>query len=260
MIKKLILEGVQEQFELRKLRDEILDYFAVQNTHAICHNFQYHNYKKQPLRDLYEKGQGLRIWEFKVLESNIDVDNYQILNAFLFNYQPATLGIKFDPHMEKRDAGKYNYRTNTIILNFYSTAFVQLMLEQNEQLDCVTKIKKTLSLIHGKNLLHELQHAYDAFRSKNKYSSDKKSKKYYSTKNTLSKKEKDDLYLILPHEYWARFSETIGYIMFAGKPTFPIYLKVFSENFEGWDLLEDSDKRRLIKALYKYYNLKYRKG
>lgn len=261
MIKQLILEGVQEQSELRKLRDEMLDYFAVQNAPAICYNFNRFNNDKEKLKEIYGKGQGLRIWEFKVLDSNINIENYQILRDFLYNYQPRTFGLEFDVNMSKENAGTYYYGNNQIKLNFYPEYFIEI-LEFQEGLDCPSKVKQAFSRLYGKNLLHELQHAYDAFRSKNLYAKDKRSKKYYKKlknpqSNSLSDKEMDNLYLSLPHEYWARFSEFIGSIFFAGKPSFSVYLKVFKENFEGWDVLKNSDKIRLIKALYKYYTSKF---
>lgn len=261
MIKTIILEGVQEQAELRKLKSEMLDYFAIENHRTICHNFEYYKNDKEKLETLYAKGQGLRTWEYRILNTTIGISNYTILKPFLFNYQPYTFGLKFTVDMERNEGGYYSYKNNQIVLNFYPKYFVQLMLNQLDDLDCTTKIKKVLQSLHGNHLIHELQHAYDAFRSKNKYGTDKRSKKYYSGLTSpvhdLSDKDMHELYLTLPHEYWARFTENVNRIMFAGKPTFQVYFKVFNENFEGWNVLRSWDKKRLIKALYKYYLLKY---
>jgi len=103
-------------------------------------------------------------------------------------------------------------------------------------------------------LVHELQHAYDWWRSNGKYNSDKKSKKYYQgdTEAPLSPEQKK-LYYQLPPEYWARFSETIYKI--DKRLPFEAFYEVFQKKFRGWDVLSPNDLKRLKKAIWGYWDL-----
>jgi len=112
-------------------------------------------------------------------------------------------------------------------------------------------------------LIHEIQHAYDDFRSGGRYRLDKKSKNYYSNLKYDANKEgsrQTDLerskYYDLPHEYWARFSQYVN----KWKPGFNQSFDKIFENFKmffvGYDNLSENNKKRLQKALYKFWDEK----
>ena len=111
------------------------------------------------------------------------------------------------------------------------------------------------------SLRHELRHAYENKVSGGKYSSDKKSKAFYekSAQNNgkpINSKEDFNQYLRLPHEYWARFTAAVGDINFKGNRSFNEILENFKFNFSGWAVISNTVKQRLVKALYKYYDMK----
>jgi hypothetical protein len=103
-------------------------------------------------------------------------------------------------------------------------------------------------------LMHELQHAYDDFRSGGKYDETREQKRYSTNDGILSDKEKEDIYLKIPHEYWARFSSTASNLDIKNK-SFPDIWNDFKINFIGYDVLDSSVRERLMKALYKFYDL-----
>jgi hypothetical protein len=69
-------------------------------------------------------------------------------------------------------------------------------------------------------------------------------------------------YYNLPHELWARFTETLYDVDVANPPydDFNNLLDYFRKNFKGYEILGPNDKKRLLNSLYKYYDLKKRKG
>ena len=80
---------------------------------------------------------------------------------------------------------------------------------------------ESLSYSFKNTVVHELRHTYDSFQSNYKYSSDKRSENYYDKMVLLKiknydddtykiiKKELNEIYYTLPHEYWARLAEYI---------------------------------------------------
>ena len=132
-------------------------------------------------------------------------------------------------------------------------------------------------------LLHELQHAYDAFRSMGKAL--KKDKEYLKSKDKeldiLSKKDMSEedkkflgdlhtKYLNLPHEINARFTQAINKIKFfeydivdkrKGEleevyKLIPLreVIEKFKKKFIGWDLLSDKYKRKLIRKVSQFWH------
>jgi hypothetical protein len=119
-------------------------------------------------------------------------------------------------------------------------------------------------------VLHELQHAYDSWRSGGMYMANKATSKYhnkYSDDNTVSDQQYKE-YLNLQHEINARFTETLRKIVFTkqnngdfkGKPDSHILLANFDSvknqfinNFHGFNELSDKSKKRLFTRLAKAY-------
>lgn len=133
-------------------------------------------------------------------------------------------------------------------------------------------------------LLHELQHAYDAWRSKGKAMLGQSSEKYIKTKELAAsiskagKKNLDDFtpeevaaiqnsykaYQNLVHEINARFAQAMANIPLTSmddnwkynmKPWPEVYKKLIIY-FDGWENLSDKMKKRLTQRLAKAYQEK----
>jgi len=113
-------------------------------------------------------------------------------------------------------------------------------------------------------IVHELQHAYDDYRSKGNFDKDPASKKYYAdvrsgTINIAADVAADGgkhltTYYNLPHEYWARFSDALSQI--DTSRDFNTVLDDFKQNFDGYNVLNADGKKRILNSLYKYYHNK----
>lgn len=110
-------------------------------------------------------------------------------------------------------------------------------------------------------IVHELQHAYDDFRTDGKFVRHKKTQDFFKmiqnrTDKDLKNKEEYIKYLNLPHELWGRFAQTVSnFNENDWSEDFILILKGFRNGFEGYEYLNDKDKKRLIKALYKLHDI-----
>jgi hypothetical protein len=96
-----------------------------------------------------------------------------------------------------------------------------------------------LYYIYNSTLIHELQHAYDDYRSNGKYDNIKSSS-----------------YINLPYEINSFFTETISELDFIdnGKIIpWDILLYNFKKLYNEWDSIKDKYKRKLIRRLSQYY-------
>ena len=254
---QLITEGVKEQFELQRLASAILDQSAVQNKTSICHHFENYYDNKEKLLDVFNKGQGIVKWAVNLLHSDIDLSNFKLLKDFVYNYQPLPLNIHFG--VNYNNIAEFKPKTNSIHVLFRANDFVGFMFKYwNDKIPCEATIKRVFYTIFISPLIHELQHAYDYFRSKGRDATDKKSMRLYSD-FSLSEEQYQKLYYSVPHEYWARFAEVVNFLRFVQKPTFQIYLEKFKEELRGWEHISPTNQKRLIRAIYKVYDLKYGK-
>lgn len=130
-------------------------------------------------------------------------------------------------------------------------------------------------------LEHEIQHAYDDFRSNSKLFQSKPTKQYldkhtlpngkevnYTNAEERTKKYRE--YLNLQHEVWARFTqavnetrfikgdfaispEGIDYLKYEMKPL-DVVIKDFKIEFDGWRILPDAMKKRLLARVSAYWH------
>lgn len=108
-------------------------------------------------------------------------------------------------------------------------------------------------------LVHELQHAYDDYRTNGKFVYHKETQDFFKNLKPDGITNKNELikYLNMPHEYWARFSQTVSkFNEHDWGEDFLLLLKGFRKDFQGYNTLPEKTKKRLIKALYKLYELK----
>lgn len=123
------------------------------------------------------------------------------------------------------------------------------------------------------SLAHELQHAYDSWRSKNKAFKDKASNKYYSSGNKNFEdmdKETYEKYLKLHHEINARFTQAMAQVRlieivftrddpnrpFGYQYAIPIndFIKSFKLNFLGYDVLTPKQQKYVLRRASQYYH------
>lgn len=113
-------------------------------------------------------------------------------------------------------------------------------------------------------IAHELQHAYDSWRSKRKYVVNKTVAKYradYPDDDAPVTPKKYYDYLRLPHEINARFTETVKNIKLIFRNNdgsfdmvdFDKVKNEFENKFEGFKVIKPKMATRLIKRLYAYY-------
>jgi len=113
---------------------------------------------------------------------------------------------------------------------------------------------------NSKVFMHELQHAYDNYRSKSKYTSSKRSVNYEKASNKsdqeISRAEAIN-YFRLPHELSAFFINAINDINFFDnknkiRPLKDVY-KDFIDAFGSWEVLTPKIKKMLVRKLSQYY-------
>ena len=135
-----------------------------------------------------------------------------------------------------------------------------------------------LFYIFYSTLIHELQHAYDAWRSKGKAFNSQLSQKYVRQQglaNQLEKKSREELtpeeidalgnsykaYLNLVHEINARYAQAMQKVRIKGyddnfndvMKTWDDVYSQFKLNFEGWRFLSDKMKKKLARRVAKAY-------
>ena len=116
--------------------------------------------------------------------------------------------------------------------------------------ELINYVYKDLEHYYYGTLVHELQHAYDAYRSDNKYS-----------KNKNNKQNDYNEYLNRQHEINARYSETLAilknyYNNFSNIEDIEwnTFYITFKDNFKGWNILDEKNKKRLTNRLKVYFD------
>ena len=133
-------------------------------------------------------------------------------------------------------------------------------------------------------LMHEIQHNYDDFRSNSKLFNTKKVLDFVKLDKMIANKEvadkemiikRNQMYLNLPHEIWARFTQSMDKVNFIkgdyitnpeGKSYMkwsmnPIHdvAKEFKFEFNGFDILSDDMKKRLYRKVAQFWHLEKEK-
>lgn len=116
-------------------------------------------------------------------------------------------------------------------------------------------------------IIHELQHAVDAYKSNEQnvltpqareYSLNRKDADYEPFNAEVEKKLFKD-YLNLPHEIWGRFAEAASntWMILNGKQIdVHNYIDKFKLSYDNFDDLSKKNQQIILKAAYKYYDLK----
>ena len=259
---KIIKESYDDIQEIEKLAIEILRFISDRNIGLIYELFRdmdlFDNLKENIKFDKY----------INYIDKIVDSNKFKKIKNFIDN---KNLIFYFcDKDFGDID-GEYRKSKNWIRIYAHRDEFYEVVEDFKEDiLDINNKsIMSIYRLMYDimeesfKDLIvHELQHAYDDFRSDGKFVIHKKTQDFFRKQqekgnHNIDTKEEYKNYLNLPHEMWARFSETITkFNKHDWKEDFIYVLKGFRKNFKGYKFLNEKDKKRLIKALYKYYNLK----
>lgn len=249
-----ILEGIKEIDELYLLTEQILEYLSFRHTEIIT--------------ELNTDG----YMNYEMINMIYNASDYKLLIPFITKF---TLNIEITNDMKSNNLrgmflpdDEENYKeTGWIFLNFDLP-----QLKQNIQQGYVKFNDKQQAFKHGliktykEVLVHELQHAYDYYRTKGKFVNNKLTYDYKKDINKATDMNSitviDNIfdeniqkkYFNLPHEIWARFTETINQLDLS--MNFNDLLIDFKKKFRKFDIISDEQKKRVIKALYKYYNIK----
>lgn len=156
----------------------------------------------------------------------------------------------------KDDSGAGNWKislyfnkSNINQLNDYVINYIKNKNFKVSKKDIEIMFVKILSLRRD-TLVHELQHAYDSWRSGGKALS----MKAKDTEMTRKIKELAE-YWHRPHEIWARFAQVLLRIKESNDNSWDYCLRVLKTDLSGWEHITEDERRRLTKALYKYYTI-----
>lgn len=257
----IIQESYKEVDELDELTTDIIIYFAKHNKNGIR---KVHDDRTMRFEFITDTA--------TLLQCVDDLDKYKVLYEFI---NEVTLKIFFDNSTKNyyyssdkkciylgTQPGYASDWFNNNIIYFFD----HFNIDPDEYIttdECYKIARTSLGVGYRSIILHELQHALDHFKSDGKYHSDKKSKKYYKElkhdpadpNSPDMTPEEYDIYLTLPHEYWARFSEWLSNMNFINKD-FKHIFNIFRQTFTGYNLLDEKHKRIMQRALYNYWDMK----
>jgi hypothetical protein len=200
-------------------------------------------------------------FDFTALSSH----GYNVLADFIENSR-YTFEMKQEDH---QNAGGFQGGAITINLNERRTlADLEKAVEpyRSRKIGAGNKKKALADILIksvGTVIIHEVQHAFDYYRSDSLYDDTKQVTQYEdlidkirqsgSYPEGVNRKTLHDLYLGFPHEYWARFSQTVLELDL----TQPLnaLAKDFISKFVGWHAVDDRGRRRLLASLSKLYYL-----
>lgn len=232
---------------------------------------------------------------FPKLKTSIDIDKYNELKGFI---NRMNIYVYFQSKTNDKPNGEYSfYRSkekskfklfDARELNVYYDYDevkhdVDEKINKNGQIT-VDELYMTLFFKMFSTLIHELQHAYDEYRSRGMAFNTKQFDKYLDKyaingrqDNVQLKKDIDQAkaYLKLPHEIWARFTQAIYELSFydididkdkTGKDRviyimYPIndVVKKFTRTYKNFNILNEKDKRKLINKVVQFWHMEKEK-
>ena len=213
------------------------------------------------------------------------IDEFDELKDFINNTH-----VKYEvvQNPKSRDKGQMTtnnltYRNMTVTIFLQNDILSELSKSKRKSTDDYTPSDLYFSLYNDliSTSIHELQHAYDGYRSKGK-SFNKQNVDYIERRNKgniiknkeeLEQEDRDflnkltDEYLNFPHEINARFSQAIKEIDFTkllknedGRYEFSMrplqdVVNSFKLYFRGYNILSGENKKRLIRKLSQFWHL-----
>lgn len=185
---------------------------------------------------------------------------YELADLILNEFSKIPEDKLFDTSIRLSKYNSHGFKYVNIITNrdveveisgdksYYSGLYKLIRLSEREYLAADVKPNEVpdLKKIYNHILVHELQHAYDDIRSSGKYIQDKQSQTYYN-----SKYKSEYSYLRLPHEVWARFAEFAEHLSYLNRKS--DIVRLLGGHLRGWEYLDETMKRRIMKAAYKLH-------
>lgn len=254
--------------EIKTLTNDILKKVA-------NNNYQQYNRDKE-FKYIY----GLRL-------SDMDSSKYKEIKDFI---EKLNVEISFSPKNPSINSyGEYgNYETkksqyfnphllrNITIYYDYNLVKNRIddVIKDHEEVEAFDVYSKLYYQVNS-SLTHELQHAYDDYRSNGMSYNTKQFKafkeKSYNKNTKIARSQINDLetlkrYLNLPHEIWARFSQAMVKLRFytmdfdnQGKiieyKMYPLQevMKRFKYEYENFGVLSDNMKKRLYRKVAQFW-------
>lgn len=278
-IRKILSESYDSINEIKELSNDVLRVMARQNSDYVKRQ------KKQGIEDI-------RLYPTKLLDVYQEFPKkYPTLANFLTNSNILVMPIylKKDTNVKGNytytDEENYDTTRSRDIRLYYGNKFIESLsykMADGKELGDIDLFSTLYYAFHS-ILSHEIQHAYDDFRSNSKLYQTKKAKNFFATAEKTpfedipsadwkKQAERNKKYLNLQHEIWARFTQTIKELRFYKMDfaldkdnddyiTYEIYpiLEVVQDmrrNFSGWNLLTPKMKRKLIGKTAQFWHKK----
>lgn len=185
-----IFETYKSQRELEKLTNDIIKAIA-KNTYDITKDLWDRNEDDPQMRGVFHNLIGLR-----EVSNHIDGGEYDELKKFVELFPLEIKLSRTNIRGNKDIKGSFTtkqwkdgiwYKGGIIVMRYYDEIIGEITKQRNEYLDkgwewAEGEIYFKIWYEFKETLLHELQHAYDEYRSKGEYARDKKSRKHYGPK------------------------------------------------------------------------------
>ena len=287
-IAKMLDEDYQSIQDIKNFANDIISYLGKKNLPSVIkwqNNINEIILRGATLKEVYQSFEKKyeKLDEF-IYDTNIFVD--------LMKAKDKSVKGRY----ATRDSKFYNKYLEREIILYYGDNFLENI--QTKVNDCKEKnvnitafdIYSTLYYALTSTLIHELQHAYDDYRSKNKMYQTKEWEEFkekYSEEKQLGDWDEEQIkikkYLNLTHEIWARFSQAISNTIFTDadfvkdengksyikremKPLEKV-VKDFRYKYDNWNALANSEdninlsdiQKRLIKAVVQFWHLEQEK-
>lgn len=278
-INKIILEEIQEYIsetfisvsEIRKLSDRIIKRVSKILNENLTKDGRIYKMPTIKLETIDSSG-FKEIKEF-VDSVNLSIDFHNKTNNVAGSYETlVSKELTYDPNYD------FKIGVNIDDLN----AEIWLLNAKHKEGDSISEwdmYQKMYRLINN-TLIHELQHAYDDFRSKNKIFHSKRHDKYFEKKDELNKQDqinqhekniKEKIkqlqrYTKLESEIWGRFIQAIDNTYFTTvdytvKDRFAFIMRPlrdvvrdFKYEFRDYNVLTEKQKKNIIRRVSQFWH------
>lgn len=229
---------------------------------------------------------GTTNWYFPDIFQDLSA-NYNKLNEFLRDYH---LGLEWTEKGRQGSSGYFsaiNKTNGTIVISHshyeFSNEIISMGLKmvRDKDVSDITQdemkegFREVYYSVYSDRIIstfiHELQHCYDHWRSKGKYTSDTKSKEFYKNTNKITNDtDSYTKYLRLHHEINARFSQAMANVRmveinynkkFPDQPMRYQYMvpphefiSSFKINFLGYNSMTPKQQKYLLRRATQYYH------
>lgn len=194
---------------------------------------------------------------FTLNSENLKLKYNDKINDFIKNF---SLEIKLDLSKKNKNIRGHfitGYYVNEIILYLDYDELKKISFDEKDSFNYLNFY--SILITHKDTLDHEIKHALDYHISNTKAFYTKQNISHFKKKRQNSYnsvKDRDIDYLKLPHEINARFHATLvklseqKYYL----ESWENFLKGFKDIFNGWDLLSDEQKKKIINKIYIIYD------